>query len=538
MSIVTIGGIPVYDALIMDEDSGMIRISLVDDPAVMSNFQAFDAQKKHLMYEVTDEEKRLVRGVIMRADFPIYRRDDSFGEYYIIYKADTIRQMAEKYLVENRQNDVNLMHEDGSDVDGVQMVQFFIKDSSAGVAPSCFDDIADGSLFGEFHVVNDDVWEQIKDGTYKGFSLEGVFDLVPEENKEEVQQIVDTLDGKFGRIFKLIKSHKNMGKYKRFKAMLLKAIMEFGNITTDKGVVAWDGDEDLKAGDTVYIEDSEGNRTPAEDGDYKTEDGKIIVVVDGKVSEIKDPEAEVSPAEEEMGSKATDKGELLWDGEEDLKAGDSVFVEKDGERVPAEDGDYTTEDGKVIKVVDGKVESITDKDAEVAPQEDAKLKRQARFEKVKAAFGESYSDKERKIRDALVAAGFNGWVCDAGDDFAVVEVWDELTWNSKYYQFVISFDADGNVVVGEHFEVKRGFVPVEEPTAQTEPASDPAPSEEEYNAIKAENASLKAEVEKLKKTPAAPPAHEVETALRSIKTGDKKLDRLARRAQLARQSLK
>lgn len=535
MSIVTIGGIPVYDALIMDEDSGMIRISLVDDPAVMSNFQTFDAQKKHLMYEVTDEEKRLVRGVIMRADFPIYRRDDSFGEYYIIYKADTIRQMAEKYLVENRQNDVNLMHEDGSDVDGVQMVQFFIKDSSAGVAPSCFDDIADGSLFGEFHVVNDDVWEQIKDGTYKGFSLEGVFDLVPEENKEEVQQIVDTLDGKFSRIFKLIKSHKNMGKYKRFKAMLLKAIMEFGNITTDKGVVAWDGDEDLKAGDTVYIEDSEGNRTPAEDGDYKTEDGKIIVVVDGKVSEIKDPEAEVSPAEEEMGSKATDKGELLWDGEEDLKAGDSVFVEKDGERVPAEDGDYATEDGKVIKVVDGKVESITDKDAEVAPQEDAKLKRQARFEKVKAAFSDSYNDKMRKIADAIAMAGYQGYVCDAGEDFAIVCTWNDLTYTSHYYRFSLTWDAEGNPVIGEAEEVKPGYVPVE---ADPAPAADPAPSEEEMNRLKAENASLKAEVEKLKKTPAAPPAHEVETALRSIKTGDKKLDRLARRAQLARQSLK
>ena len=74
MSIVTIGGIPVYDAMILDEESGMLKISLVDDPAVMSNFQAFDSHKKMLMYEVADEEKRLVRGVVMRADFPIFRR--------------------------------------------------------------------------------------------------------------------------------------------------------------------------------------------------------------------------------------------------------------------------------------------------------------------------------------------------------------------------------------------------------------------------------------------------------------------------------
>ena len=95
--IVTIGGIPVYDAVISDEETGMFKISLVDDPAVMSNFQAFDAKKKPVMYAIQDEEKRLVRGCIMRADFPIYRRDSKMGEYYVIYKAEEIRKMAEKY---------------------------------------------------------------------------------------------------------------------------------------------------------------------------------------------------------------------------------------------------------------------------------------------------------------------------------------------------------------------------------------------------------------------------------------------------------
>ena len=39
---VTIDGIPVYDALITDENTGMFKISLVDDPAVMQDFLAFD----------------------------------------------------------------------------------------------------------------------------------------------------------------------------------------------------------------------------------------------------------------------------------------------------------------------------------------------------------------------------------------------------------------------------------------------------------------------------------------------------------------
>ena len=96
--IVTIDGIPVYDALITDDDCGMNRISLVDAPAVDADFLAFAKDKALQMYSVSDEEKRIVRGVIMRADYPIYRRDKR-GEYYVIYKADTIRKMAEKYLL-------------------------------------------------------------------------------------------------------------------------------------------------------------------------------------------------------------------------------------------------------------------------------------------------------------------------------------------------------------------------------------------------------------------------------------------------------
>lgn len=372
---VTIGGLPVYDALVMDEDSGIVKISLVDDPAVMSDFLAFDNTRRMQMYSVMDEEKRLVRGVVMRANFPIYRRDERLGEYYIIYKADTIRKMAEKYLAESRQNDVNVMH--STDVDGVQMVQWFIKGD--GVSVTGFDDIADGSLFAEFHVLNDEVWAKVKDGTYKGFSLEGFFDLTPERDKTTVEEIVDDLDGQFSRLFKQsLNSLTKMSKINRFKTALAKLLAAFGNVSTDKGVLSWDGDEDLKAGDAVYIEDAEGNRSDAPDGEYITSDNKTIVVEGGQVAKIRDPEAEVAPAGEgeEFGRKETDKGELIWEGEEDLEAGREVFVEREGELVPAPDGEYRTEDGKTIVVVEGRVAEIRDPEAEVAPEEVEELRKQ------------------------------------------------------------------------------------------------------------------------------------------------------------------
>lgn len=169
-----------------------------------------------------------------------------------------------------------------------------------------------------------------------------------------------------------------MSKINRFKAALAKMLAAFGNVSTDKGILAWDGEEDLKAGDDVYIEDAEGNRETAPDGDYITSDAKTVVVESGKVAEIRDPEAEVSPEEpivEEARLIETDKGKLEWNDEgEDLKAGDEVFVrDEEGNRIPAPDGEYRTEDGKTIVVVDGKVAEIRDPEAEVAPEPDPEM---------------------------------------------------------------------------------------------------------------------------------------------------------------------
>ena len=303
-----------------------------------------------MLYAVQDEDKHLVRGVIMRADYPIYRRDKSLGEYYIVYKPDVIRQMAEKYLTEDRANNVNIMHKEGSDVEGVNMVQWFIK--GAGVAIDGFDDIADGSLFAEYHVTNEDVWAEIKAGTYKGFSLEGYFNLEPEQNENYVQDVID----KWGEYFSKIK---NMANFKKFATALAKMLAKFASITTDKGVLVWDTEDDLKAGDSVYVQSEDGTRVKAEDGDYKTDDGKVIKVADGKVAEIMDDDAEVK-----LGSVDTDKGKLYAEGYDDLKAGDAVYADEE-KATPAADGDYVTPDGKTIVVKDGKVSEIKDPEAEV-----------------------------------------------------------------------------------------------------------------------------------------------------------------------------
>lgn len=258
---------------------GMFYVSLVDEPAVERDFMAFSATPKIPVCAISNEEKRLVRGVLMRADFPIYRVAPNGAEFYLVFTPQTIRRMTERFLEQGNQGNVNTMHVTGSDVDGVNLVQLFIKDKSAGIDPAGFEDVEDGSLFGEYHVANDAVWEEIKAGKFRGFSIEGLFTIT-----EEAQQFNKHIN--------------SMAKLEKLKTRLAKLLAEFGVVSTDKGALYWDGDEDLKAGDMVQKESESGERSAAPDGQYTTEDGKTITVVDGKVSEIVDPKAEVDGAGE------------------------------------------------------------------------------------------------------------------------------------------------------------------------------------------------------------------------------------------------
>lgn len=257
----TLNGLPIYEDLLTDEGCGMLRISLVDLPAVESDFQKFG---KEMRVALASEEKRLIFGVVMRANWPIYRRDAERGEYYTMFSADTIRAMAEKYLAENRQNRVNLMHA-GEEVRGVSMVQLFIKDSAKGIAPQGFEDIEDGSLFAMFRVENDEVWGWIKEGILRGFSLEGIFTMEEKFNKEDM-----AID------------------FKKWKMALARIVAKFAELTTDKGVLTYE--DSLEVGKDVYLLAEDGEVTDAPDGEYKAEDGRVIVVADSKVTEIREPQ--------------------------------------------------------------------------------------------------------------------------------------------------------------------------------------------------------------------------------------------------------
>lgn len=291
-----IAGLPVFKAVIETEEDGMKRMSLVSSPAVEYGFLKFSTERQPVRLSVHDEERRLIYGVLARANMPIYRADN-LGEYFIVFSPEAIRLMAERYIAEGRANIFNLQHEDGSEVDGVRMVQWFIKDTQRGIAPAEFPDVEDGSLFGEFHVLNDEVWEGIRRGDFRGFSLEGFFGMEPADGIFSTEKVAEDVKDYLNNLKK-----DNMSKMDKIKAALAKLVtrVQFGSISTDKGVLFWDGDGELEVGFNVYTDNEAGERVPAADGEYVIEGGIVVVVAEGQVTEIRDVEdpAEQVPAAE------------------------------------------------------------------------------------------------------------------------------------------------------------------------------------------------------------------------------------------------
>lgn len=186
--------LPVYELLVDDDILGMYALALTNNPAMEVAWVAFSKDEKQIKCSVLDDEQRKVLAVICRADFPFYRRDDSGYEYYAIYHKDTLEKMARMLLKNGFQESINIEHNPDAYIDGVELEQIFVKDIAKGVNPAGFEAIEDGSLFGIYHISNDAIWDAVKNGTFVGVSLEGVFKFQMEKKEDVITNLEQLLE--------------------------------------------------------------------------------------------------------------------------------------------------------------------------------------------------------------------------------------------------------------------------------------------------------------------------------------------------------
>ena len=171
--------IKTYKAKVLDDECGIQALSLVEHPAVLSKVERFaENDKKDRIQYFKDDLKHNITGLIIPADRPIYRNNGT-EEYYIVFEKDTIVDFSTKMMKDGTMNFFNWEHSDDT-ISGIECIELFIKDSERGITPAGFDDVEEGSLFGTFHISNDDVWDKIMDGSY-GISMECIFSRFAEQ---------------------------------------------------------------------------------------------------------------------------------------------------------------------------------------------------------------------------------------------------------------------------------------------------------------------------------------------------------------------
>ena len=362
--------IPVYLLSVDDPNATIQTVSLVECPATGLPLYCFEKEEKYKFS--TDELKHNIISCIVRVDYPILRTSADGEPYYVVFNKQTSEMLCQKLLKDGFQQNISLDH-NGQLIEGIQLEQVFIKDSSRGIVPSGFESAADGSLFGIYHITDESLWNDCISGRFGGVSLESLFKLIPISNIDERKKL---------------NQYKMSNKISKIKEAVKKLLLQFSEIETDKGILSWEDELPLDVGMAVYIND-----LPAPDGEYVYE-GKCYVVVEGKISEVKpvEPKPEEDPKPEQM---EEDPKPMEEDPKpmEDPKQEVSIPAEVEARIVALEEE---------IKKLTDKVVELTDKIAELSttPASDPVMEEFENASKPK----DITDDKRLNKRIALAAA--------------------------------------------------------------------------------------------------------------------------------------
>ena len=300
--------LPIIELTLEDLEQGVDATALVENPAIQRNWMAF---KEHKSYEFKthDNDKRILAGALMVADFPMYRNMNG-KEFFVKFSSETIEQLADRMVLNNKLTAFNFEHDAKKELADMHIQQFFIINTELGVnTPIGFEELPNGSLFAFVKVNNEQVWnDYVKTGIVKGFSIEGNFATKEEFSEQQIineleqinkiknmsdalkklNELADKLKAKFSEGYPEKEEEKKEEEVKMAEAML-----------TDGTKVMYEGE--LAEGTIVLLEDG----TAAPDGEHTFEDGTVISIEGGQVVAVAKPMTEQEMAIQKLTEMVT-----------------------------------------------------------------------------------------------------------------------------------------------------------------------------------------------------------------------------------------
>ena len=191
----------------VDFDSIVTALSLVDEPAIESNFVCLSKQEEKKQITLS-QERMMLYGAALIPDKLIYRYDEIDGEYYITFPKETIEKLAHDFLSKGRVNSFTTQHL--KDTNTISLIESWIKTSESDKSNELGFDLPIGTWFVGCKVHDYGIWEEIKEGKMNGFSIESFLGLTEMKfnkiNKEEkMSQTITVDDNFFTKLFDAIK---------------------------------------------------------------------------------------------------------------------------------------------------------------------------------------------------------------------------------------------------------------------------------------------------------------------------------------------
>jgi hypothetical protein len=196
--------------LILDEeqeDAGIEAISIVESPAIESDFVALNSEEIKLA-EI-DKDKKILLGALLIPNKPIYRKGDEGEEYYIFFSKDTIVKASQMFLKNGYQNNSTLEHAQA--LNGLTLVESWIVESETQDKSRKYGlNVPVGTWMGAVKVNNDEIWkEYVKTNKVKGFSIEGYFADKMERPKEKIKEDLSENDIILNKIKQILTNENN-----------------------------------------------------------------------------------------------------------------------------------------------------------------------------------------------------------------------------------------------------------------------------------------------------------------------------------------
>lgn len=351
----TYNGLPVFKIFINDSlenKEGIDFISLVDHPAIEVNWVAMSSNAPVKMN--FNQDQKLLYGPILIPDLPIYRNDPVNGEYYVVFTKEEIQTIVRKFQKQNKNLNLNYQHQPNSQINAV--VQEIWLTGQNDKSKDYGFNLPVGSAFAVTYVEDNAFWnEQVKTGNVKGYSIEGWLDM-----KMNKQLMKKTL-GKIQK-YDVIKRAQSNDLY-------INGPIAIGNyVYYNQPQIVLIGTEQQEL------------RSPIWDSSVELFDGRILELTEGKITQIIESVAAEHKRKNKLNKNKfmeaqTSDGMTLKTPAETFAVGvDATVTDAAGVETPA-DGEYTLDNGMMVKCAAGKVTEVTQAAAaaDLTPEEVAAM---------------------------------------------------------------------------------------------------------------------------------------------------------------------